>query len=166
MSQIFFTSDTHFGGDDIRRYENRPFADVQAMDEAMIQRWNAVVSPKDTVWHLGDFGAAGHEAELLSRLNGRVLLVRGNHDTRDNAYYRAAGFAEVYDLPVLYEGFWLLSHEPVYVSGNTPYANLFGHVHGSPVYRDHSPRHVCVCVERFDYAPVGFEHIRHLVGGQ
>ncbi len=160
---MFFIADTHFGGEDIRRYENRPFTDVRTMDETMIGRWNEAVAPEDTVWHLGDFGAAGHEAEVLARLNGRVLLVRGNHDAAENAYYRAAGFAEVYDLPVLYEGFWLLSHEPLYVSENTPYANVFGHVHGSPVYKDHSPRHVCVCVERFGYAPVSFEAIQKLV---
>lgn len=163
MGKVFFIADTHFGSDAIRRYEKRPFADTDEMDRAMIERWNAAVSPEDTVWHLGDFGAEGHEAEVVSRLNGRILLVRGNHDTQPNAYYRAAGFAEVYDLPVLYGGFWLLSHEPLYVNENMPYANLFGHVHASPLYRDHSRRHVCVCAERLDYTPTDFEALKRMI---
>ena len=133
------------------------------MDEHIIERWNAVVSPEDEVWHLGDFGGDGREAELLSRLNGTKYLVKGNHDTAPSEYYRAAGFREVYDLPVLFKGFWLLSHEPIYVNTNMPYANLFGHVHCSPVYKDFSPQHYCVCVERTDYAPLAFEEIARAV---
>ena len=163
MSKVFFTADTHFGDDAIRRYENRPFASVEEMDRELIARWNAVVGPADTVWHLGDFGGPGREAALLQALNGRKRLVLGNHDTSGTACYREAGFEEVYDLPVLFEGFWLLSHEPLYVNRNMPYANLFGHVHASPLYRDLSSQHLCVCVERWGYAPLPFEEIARLV---
>ncbi|MCQ2433322.1 MAG: metallophosphoesterase [Clostridia bacterium] len=157
---VFFTADTHFGDDAIRRYENRPFSDVNEMDEALITRWNSVVAPEDTVFHLGDFCCNGTDAALLARLNGTKFLVRGNHETKPNAYYRQAGFAEVYDHPILYDGFWLLSHEPLYVCENMPYANLFGHVHASPLYRDFSPHHFCVCVERCDFKPVSFETLK------
>lgn len=167
MGKIFLIADTHFGSDAIRRYENRPFATAAEMDEELIRRWNAVVAPEDTVVHLGDFGAQGHEGEILARLSGRVILVKGNHDTKSSAYYRACGFAEVYDLPVLWGGFWLLSHEPLYVNTNMPYANLFGHVHGNPQFRDFSPQHFCVCVERTGYAPISLEEIqRRMQGGQ
>ena len=33
----------------------RPFASLAEMDDALIRRWNEVVRPGDTVWHLGDF---------------------------------------------------------------------------------------------------------------
>ena len=165
MSKVFFIADTHFGSEPMRLYENRPFADTAEMDRVMIGRWNETVAPEDTVYHLGDFGALGREAELLSMLNGTKYLVKGNHDTGSNEYYRQAGFREVYDLPVLFQGFWLLSHDPVYVNTNMPYANLFGHVHASPLVRDFSPQHFCVCVERTGYAPVEFEKIRAAVTG-
>ena len=165
MGKIFFTADTHFGSDRLRLYENRPFSTTEEMDEALIRRWNETVGPEDTVWHLGDFGAEGHEAEILARLSGHIRLVKGNHDLRDNAWYRAAGFEEVYDLPVLFESFWLLSHEPLYVNTNMPYANLFGHVHASPVYKDFSRQHCCVCVERTDYAPISFDEVKRRVLG-
>ena len=157
--KIFFIADTHFGSEAVRRYENRPFASAREMDEIMIGRWNSVVSPGDIVWHLGDFGADGSEKQVLLKLNGTILFVKGNHDTESNEYYRQAGFHEVYDYPVLFDGFWLLSHEPLYVSENTPYANIFGHVHKNPMYKDYSKHHFCVSAERIDYTPILFGDI-------
>lgn len=78
----FFTSDTHFGHANIIAYCKRPFASVEEMNDTMIERWNVVVGPGDTVYHLGDF-AMGPKALWRSyreRLNGRVVFVMGNHD--------------------------------------------------------------------------------------
>ena len=159
VNRIFFIADTHFGSEAIRRYENRPFSDAAEMDRVMIDRWNRTVTAEDIVYHLGDFGAEGREAEILARLNGTIYLVKGNHDTQSNDYYRRAGFREVYDLPVLFQNFWILSHEPLYVNTNMPYANLFGHVHANPQYRDFSPQHFCVCAERIGYNPIPLAEI-------
>ncbi|MFR0986288.1 MAG: hypothetical protein ACLSFZ_06955 [Frisingicoccus sp.] len=52
------------------------------------------------------------------------------------------------------EGFWILSHEPLYINENMPYANIFGHVHGNPTYKDFCRQSICVCVERTDYRPI------------
>lgn len=169
---IYFIADTHFSDDAIRRYENRPFENVQEMNENIIANWNRVVTDEDEVYVLGDFGAlvcsdevhggAGLEApgrNVLAALNGRKYLVKGNHDTESNEYYRNAGFAEVYDKPVILENFWILSHEPLYVCENMPYANIFGHVHNSPLYKDYSRQHYCVSVERIGYMPVSFQEI-------
>ena len=162
---VFFIADTHFGDNRILKYENRPFADTAEMDAVMIERWNSAVSPEDTVWMLGDLGAAGHEREILAKLNGHIRLVRGNHDIESNDYYRACGFEEVYDLPVIHNGFWILSHEPLYVCENMPYANIFGHIHGSPMYKDFSKQHCCVSVERIEYTPVSFDAVKAAVLG-
>lgn len=159
MSKTFFIADTHFGDDNIRRYENRPFCSVEQMDEFLVANWNSVVSEDDTVYVLGDFGASGYEKEILSKLNGTKFLVKGNHDVKSNAEYREAGFAEVYDLPVIFNNFWILSHDALYINTNMPYANLFGHVHATPVVKDFSAQHFCVCVERIGYTPVSFEKI-------
>jgi len=163
MPNTYFIADTHFDDDGIRRYENRPFETVTAMNETMIRCWNEVVTAEDTVYVIGDFGGDGREGEILSLLNGKKRLVKGNHDTQTNEYYRLAGFEEVYDLPVVYNGFWLLSHEPLYVCENMPYANLFGHVHASPLYKDFSAHHICVSAERVDYTPVSLDQIRQTI---
>lgn len=157
---IYFIADTHFGEENIRRYENRPFASSKEMTDAMISKWNEQVAKEDKVYVLGDFGASGCEKDILERLNGIKYLVKGNHDIYSNEYYRQAGFQEVYDYPIILDSFWILSHEPLYVNENMPYANLFGHVHNSPIFKDYSRQHFCVSVERTKYAPISFDEIK------
>lgn len=159
MNKTFFIADTHFGDDSIRRYENRPFDTVEQMDCVLVRNWNSVVSHGDTVYVLGDFGALGYEREMLSKLNGTKILIKGNHDIKSNSEYREAGFEEVYDLPVIFKNFWILSHDAIYVNSNMPYANLFGHVHATPIVKDFSSQHFCACVERINYTPVSFDEI-------
>lgn len=159
----FFIADTHFGDGNILRYENRPFSTVDEMDRELIRRWNDAVGPEDRVFHLGDFSSLGEEEdrELLRQLHGEKVLVLGNHDRhRTPEQWRQLGFAEAAPWPLVWEGFYLLSHEPLYVNQNMPYANVFGHVHGNPAYRDVSPHSVCVSVERTGYAPLSFEELQ------
>ena len=107
----WFTADLHLGHANIIRYCNRPFADVEEMNEELVRRWNARVTPNDEVWVLGDF-ALGRIAESFAcgrRLNGRKSLVVGNHDRMFGArraaeyrrwverYQQEAGFDDVVD---------------------------------------------------------------------
>lgn len=81
--QIYFTSDTHFGHKAMVERFGRPFADIDAMDEALIERWNEVVPAKGAhVFHLGDvsFRKNTVTAEILRRLHGAKYLLEGNHD--------------------------------------------------------------------------------------
>lgn len=160
---IFFIADTHFGEDAIRRYENRPWPTAEAMDAGMLLRWNDWVHPNDEVYVLGDFGDPALVQSILAQLNGTKYLVKGNHDTQSNEFYRKAGFAEVYDHPIILDNFWILSHEPLYTNTNMPYANIFGHVHAAPYVKDYSPQHCCVSVERIEYRPVPFDTVKSLV---
>lgn len=159
MAKTFFIADTHFGGDRILAYENRPFDNVQQMNEALIENWNKTVTDEDIVYHLGDFCNDGKYEDYLKQLNGHIRLVKGNHDIESNAFYRECGFEEVYDCPIILNNFWILSHEPLYVNTHMPYANIFGHVHGSPLYKDFSTQHFCVSVERIDYTPIAFKEV-------
>lgn len=156
---IYFIADTHFSKENIRLYENRPFESVAEMNRAIVQRWNDRVNQEDEVYVLGDFGADGQEALILRQLNGRKFLVKGNHDVQANQYYRDCGFEEVYDYPIIIKDFWILSHEPLYVNTNMPYANLFGHVHNSPIFKTYSSQHYCVSAERINYTPISFDDI-------
>lgn len=78
----WFTSDTHFGHANIIKYCDRPFASVDAMNKAIIKNWNSVVSPDDTVYHLGDVALGDINSSLacVGALNGYKILVLGNHD--------------------------------------------------------------------------------------
>lgn len=159
---IYFIADTHFGEDNIRRYENRPFDNINTMNDTLISNWNNTVKSDDTVYLLGDYSLKAYE-HIVSSLNGTIYLVKGNHDTSSNGHYRSLGFSEVYDLPVILDSFWILSHEPLYINENMPYANIFGHVHNSPQYKTFSKQHFCVSAERINYTPVSFDEIKRLV---
>ena len=80
--RIFFTADTHWGHRNIIRYCQRPFADVDEMNEALITNWNSTIGKDDIVFHLGDFamGGSAEWCRLLERLNGRIYLILGNHE--------------------------------------------------------------------------------------
>lgn len=157
---IYFISDTHFGDADIIRYENRPFGNTKQMDEYMIDQWNALVTNEDTVYHLGDVGYDDNfetMKAIINRLHGTKYLIKGNHDMQSNDFYRQAGFKEVYDTSIIIDGFFMLSHKPLYVNTNMPYANIFGDVHGNPSYQTTTARSRCVCVERTGFAPLSKE---------
>jgi calcineurin-like phosphoesterase family protein len=83
VSGVFFTADTHFSHRGIVENGWRPeYTNVAEMDEDLIKRWNAVVTKRDTVWHLGDWalGNPMHHLSIVKRLNGIKHLVPGNHD--------------------------------------------------------------------------------------
>lgn len=141
------------------------------MNKEMIKQWNSVVKEDDKIYHLGDFGFGSKEqiANVISKLNGRIFLILGNHDNHTPQWYRDAGVKEVYDHPIIIKDFIVLSHapQPFICDSRTPYINFFGHVHDSKMFETYGPRHFCACVERHDYKPVNIEEvIKHFQGGE
>jgi len=104
---VWFTADLHLGHHNIIDYCQRPFRDVESMNAALVDRWNVVVKPADTVYVVGDFalGKIADTLPLASQLSGRKVLVAGNHDRcwagngkRAEGWterYIAAGFEQV-----------------------------------------------------------------------
>lgn len=155
---VFFTSDTHFGHENIIRYCDRPFKDTDEMDEAIIARWNETVSPEDTVYHLGDI-ALGQIAKSLpkvARLNGYKIAVLGNHDRpfmrmgKPDEYDWFRRYEEVFQKVVHWEGTLVnigpdldtvkVSHFP-YNGDHTPedrHADMRPHDIGTPLIHGHT----------------------------
>ena len=104
----YFTADLHLGHRNIIGYTDRPFADVDEMNRALIDNWNAAVGPDDEVIVLGDFalGRINETLPLARGLNGRKVLLAGNHDRcweghsrhhdRETRRYLEAGFDEIW----------------------------------------------------------------------
>ena len=78
----FFTSDLHFGHQNIIKYCSRPFHSVGEMNAGLVEKWNSIVGPHDTVHVLGDvaMGRREESLQLIGALSGRKILYPGNHD--------------------------------------------------------------------------------------
>lgn len=159
---VYLISDTHFNHKAIIEYEDRPFKDVEEMNETMIANWNSVISKRDTVIHAGDFGWGNKEiiTKLRSRLNGRIILIKGNHDAHSNQWYMDAGFDEVIDGGYIYKNFYMISHKPMYLNNHMPYVNIHGHIHSQTLK---SKQFINVSVEHINYTPIPFETIMERV---
>jgi calcineurin-like phosphoesterase family protein len=181
----FVISDTHFGH--TNSWEKfkledgsplRPFTSTEEMDETMIERWNAKVKPGDTVYHLGDVVINQKSLHLVSRLNGRKILIRGNHDIFKDKQYRDVGFEQLHGVRVFVDKF-ILSHIPLHPECVTERfkVNVHGHLHANEITRkivtkpfapvgqqevidQIDPRYLCVSVEHTNYEPLHFDEVQ------
>lgn len=164
-NKIWVTSDSHFCHRNILIYEaaNRPFKDRDEMNEALIQRWNERVSDADLVLHLGDFsfGNKNRIKEIVSRLNGRIWLLLGNHDREQHYNWIDLGFDKAIKHPFLLDGKFIFSHEPLETIPDGK-VNIYGHVHGSKYFNTIDPNRLCACVERWNCAPIEYDYIKGL----
>jgi calcineurin-like phosphoesterase family protein len=159
--RVWLTSDTHFGHENIIKYCGRPFSTVEEMDKEIIRRWNNAVKKDDIVFHLGDFCLGNKEivSKMVQQLNGRISLILGNHDRYKSNQYIEMGFAWASRFPIIYDGFYIMSHEPIFLEVNSPFCQIHGHLHQND-YVSPGNQHVNVCVEKTNYTPVLFENIK------
>lgn len=171
---IFVTSDTHFCHSRSFLYGPRGFESVNEMNEAIVDNWNRVVKPGDTVYHLGDVmlndDYKGHD--LLGALNGKIYLILGNHDTDnrikgpafDTQNIAGIGFAKrlVFD-----KYHFFLTHYPT-MTANFDYntslkqmtINLCGHTHTKDRFHDWNQNPIYHCeLDAHDCTPVSIEEI-------
>lgn len=78
---VWFTSDLHFSHFNVIRYCGRPFSNAEEMNESLVSFWNSKVKEEDTIYCVGDFSLSASAVEkYTSRLNGKKILILGNHD--------------------------------------------------------------------------------------
>ncbi len=138
----YYIADTHFNHSNIIQYCNRPFNNVEEMNEELIKRWNNKVTNKDEVFILGDFIFANKWEEvdkILNRLNGKKYLIKGNHDhyLKDKSGNPEFRFEYVRDISEHKdEGHTvILCHYPM-LSWNKSFHGsilLYGHIHNNPL---------------------------------
>jgi calcineurin-like phosphoesterase family protein len=180
---IWIVSDTHFGHANILKFVDSKtgipvrgdrFANVDEMNEHMIEKWNSVVKEGDIVYHLGDVVMGLNSQEWFKsnwpRLKGSKRLIVGNHD--DIKFLSSGGFFKKVQMWRMMPEFGLLfSHVPIHESGLKylkdrsgiypddceTLVNVHGHTHqhGSP-----EGPYLSTCVELRDYTPVHIEDLQ------
>jgi len=142
-SKIYFTSDLHFGHEAILKYCNRPFANVEEMNQKLIENWNKKVPEDGIVFNLGDFAWGGYPfwKSMREQLNGKIILIKGNHDEKNLTQTGAQELFELvtYQMKIQIEGRKIyLNHYPflcyagTYRDANGLEYQAFGHVHSGP----------------------------------
>lgn len=166
MSDILFTSDTHFWHKNIVHIgDGRPWPDSDTMTEALVENWNNTVGKTDRIYHLGDFSFGNRDQTLsvLQRLNGHKHLLRGNHDsTLDTVVRQNPHLVESYDhyKEIKVAGQRLvLFHYPIVSWHDVHHGSwhLHGHCHGQLRF-DNGPM-MDVGVDVTDYRPISYDEV-------
>lgn len=168
-SEVFFTSDLHFWHHNIIRFANRPYANVDEMHDAIIKNWNSKIKSTDTVFILGDVSWKGIEdtQHLLDQLNGRKILIIGNHDPESIINY----FDKAYDMLGVriidnedgIETYCHLCHYPLHEWNRDRHGsvNLHGHCHGSNDELDkYNYKRLDVGVDSHNMMPLSWDDIK------
>ena len=160
-SHIFVTSDHHFGLWKVNTTPLHPPVFSRAEEEEAIAKWNSVVKPTDLIIYVGDFCDSG-ESDLMAyrqRLNGAIILVKGNHDKLPDDMYKAV-FQSVCEELVIEELSLTFRHYP-YGVGETGFRQIYGHIHdeGGLFCPPDPKRSFCACVTRHDGFPTPLSDI-------
>lgn len=178
---IYTTSDTHFGHKNVIRFSNRPFKDIDEMDEGLIKNWNETVTDNDTVYLLGDvsFRNKSQTLDIFKRLNGDIKLCMGNHDQviqkNQELQKRFSEIRDKYELQVTTTDddgepkLLVMSHFPLLVWNKYHHGSwhIHGHCHGSMKY-PFKMRILDVGVDVHNYVPISLAaveaHMNIVVG--
>lgn len=172
-NKIYLTSDTHFNHTNLISMcpESRGhFSSVEDMNESIIEYWNMTIPPDATVYHLGDLcmGQIKDIEGILKRLNGHIILIRGNHDySKRRSEYIKCG-VEIKDIEYIsYKGkYFILSHIPIgnpecmahLIGPNSEVWNLHGHTHQC-TYFSETPNTFHVGLDSNDMKPISLDEV-------
>lgn len=163
--RIVVFSDPHFGHDKEFIWKARGFNSSREHDKAIIANHNSVVLPNDEVYLLGDaMMGVDYEygLECISRLNGQLHMIRGNHDT-DQKVERYLTLPNVVQAGLYADMIkkgkfsFYLSHYPtqlgdVILSKNGLW-NLAGHTHNTDKFENGTVKCYNVALDAHDCFP-------------
>lgn len=180
MTKTFVIADTHFGHRNVITFKDsngeiiRKFDTIEEHDEYIVEKWNSVVGERDRVYHLGDVVINRKALPILDRLNGKKVLIKGNHDIfklRDYAKY----FDDIRAYKIMPKEGIIMSHIPIHPDSLTRWkVNIHGHLHQNqvegfvldeidPIFgklykHGPDPKYRCVSMEHLDdYTPIDLQ---------
>ena len=177
-----FYSDPHFFHENIIKYCNRPYKDSFHMNEMMIENYNKIVRKYDTILWLGDcFFTKNNDSRknIMSRLNGKKILLRGNHDDKiSDIMLYDLGFSSVFNTHFLSEiddHIVRFSHYPHFsddIDSDKRHKDrrppiecgvtlIHGHTHEKNKITNKN--HIHVGVDAWEYAPAPYDEVAKLL---
>lgn len=134
--KTYFTSDTHLWHKNILNFTDRPYNSVEEMTDDMIDEWNKQVNEDDLIYHLGDLclGTFEQTVSILKRLNGKIILIKGNHDySKHYKRINKLGLLHAYHevgTTIKYNKHQLwLTHYPLEIGVRPRMWSIHGHIH-------------------------------------
>ena len=152
--RVFVISDTHFGHKNLVKLCGRP----HDFSERIVANWNRLVEPEDLVIHLGDYIVWKYSdfLDVMDQMNGRKVLVFGNHDHKSLVWYMEHGFSfACHSFSWNYHGENILfTHEPSSDGGFD--INIHGHLHTGMHRTEYTltDKHILFSLEQRKYEPV------------
>jgi calcineurin-like phosphoesterase family protein len=147
-------------------HARHPFTSAEECDEIMVQNWNKTVGKYDRIYHLGDVAIKRDGLKILDRLNGKKILIRGNHDIYDLKDY-AKYFEDIRGTHKIDS--YILSHYPIHRKHVPKWCAkvLHGHTHLRLVktggifglMQKPDKLYMNLCVEHTNYTPVSYDDI-------
>ncbi len=168
MKNAFFTSDYHLFHANVIKYDNRPFLNVEEMNQTIIENHNKIVQKDDDFYFLGDFAfAKEYEIEkLISQLNGNLHFIKGNHDKYDtiNLYKKYGNYLGELKEIFIFNKKIVLCHYAMRVWNKSHHGtwHLYGHSHGS-LPDDPNSLSMDVGIMNNNYYPFSFDQIEELM---
>lgn len=143
------------------------------MNEALIANWNRVVPKDGIVVHCGDFTLIREEnlkdyEKIANKLNGRILLIRGNHDRvpltiENNPESKFIAIVDMAKIKV--EGITIMATHYPLLAYPAKYS-VFGHIHtmndgtvhgtDGPVTKKLNKTQYDVGVDQNNYTPISY----------
>jgi calcineurin-like phosphoesterase family protein len=164
----WFSSDWHLGHNNILKYDNRPFKDIDHHDQVIIDNYNSIVGNNDNFYFLGDFALTDsrYVKRRLSELKGNKFFIKGNHDKHDTIKaYEANGTYLGEQKKIVIDGqAIILNHFAMRVwdKSHKGSHHLYAHNHGG---LEQVPwgKSMDVCIILNDYYPFEWEQIKKIL---
>lgn len=198
---IYFISDLHFFHSNIFKYEpirKEKFENHQAYIKKIVENWNSVVNKDDEVYIVGDLFVGFNQfkkdlkienesekeiaKKILSKLNGKKYLIKGNHDKKTNSWYEDTGIEEVLlSKPLTFNNKnYFLLHYPIcdeYTSKSKDldylkivkaelqncgdFIIIHGHTHSNVWCQNCDLKHFNVSIEQIDFTPISIKDVEN-----
>jgi calcineurin-like phosphoesterase family protein len=178
MHNVFLIGDPHLSHDGVCKFlrddgsKLRPWDNAVEMDETMIQNWNSVVKQFDKVYVVGDLVMkAKKQISIMERLNGRKVLIKGNHDIGELKVYLPY-FYDIRAFHILDK--FAITHIPIHPNCLGRFrGNIHAHTHQRSMKKvydstprfymtteEEDPRYFCVSAEQINYTPIEWNDLR------